>query len=303
MINYGIDIKKRLEETGTNMKILKSEIAVSRIIPLDILIILIWTIVAFLFTITSNDSIIRTILGIPTVLFIPGYILLAVLFPKKDDLGNIERISLSLGSSIIVISIIGLILNFTFGIKLIPMLIVLYLYTIILGIVTIHRRERLSEEQRFSVSFHNIKNRTNMSSTDKILTIALLVMISIASSMIYYTLTVPKIGERFTEFYILDSTGKMNYGTNLKINNPVNYQIGIINHEYTTMNYTIKTLLGGDTLTTKELTLGHNDVWQNDITIIPHKSGNDMELKFQLFKDNNFTQPYRELYLWIDSIN
>ena len=103
-------------------------------LPLDLLIALIWSLLSFIFIMIPflSETFIRTILGIPMVIFIPGYVLIAALFPKKDDLLAIERIALSFGFSIAVVPLIGLLLNFTFGIKLIPILLALSLYNIVL---------------------------------------------------------------------------------------------------------------------------------------------------------------------------
>jgi len=47
--------------------------------------------------------IIQTIIGLPLVLFIPGYALSYAFFPKKNDIDVIERIVLSFGLSIAII--------------------------------------------------------------------------------------------------------------------------------------------------------------------------------------------------------
>jgi len=47
---------------------------------------------------------IRIILGLPLVLFLPGYSLIATLFSRKDDLDGIERIALSFGLSMVGIT-------------------------------------------------------------------------------------------------------------------------------------------------------------------------------------------------------
>src|SRR3972149_42796 len=65
----------------------------------------------------------RIILGLPFVLFFPGYALMAALFPRKDDIDPIERVALSLGLSIAVVPLIGLALNYSpWGIRLDPIL-------------------------------------------------------------------------------------------------------------------------------------------------------------------------------------
>jgi uncharacterized membrane protein len=93
-------------------------------------------------------------LGLPLVLFLPGYSLIAALFPRKDDLDGIERIALSFGLSIAISPLLGLALNYTpFGIRLSPVLIVLSVFTISLAICAYVRRCMIPEEDRFVVDF------------------------------------------------------------------------------------------------------------------------------------------------------
>jgi uncharacterized membrane protein len=61
----------------------------------------------------------RIILGLPFILFFPGYMLICALFPREKDLDITGRLALSMGLSIAVTSLIGLALNYTpFGIRL-----------------------------------------------------------------------------------------------------------------------------------------------------------------------------------------
>lgn len=280
-----------------------------RKIPSDLLIVLLWTIMTFIFVMvpTLQNSIIRTILGIPMVLFIPGYVLIAALFTKKNDLESVERIALSFGLSIAVVPLLGLMLNFTYGIRLIPILFSLIIYAIVLIFIASYRRGKLPEDERFSISFSKtyrniVEESKPKNRTDAILTIVLIITAVIAIGMIYYVITTPKIGERFTEFYVLDSSGKAdNYSTELKIDQPFTYLVGVSDHEYGVVNYTIQMSLDNNVLTDQQLTIGHNQTWERNITIIPNKKGTDMKLEFWLFKENNFTEPYRELHLWVNS--
>jgi uncharacterized membrane protein len=74
------------------------------------------------------------------------------LFPRRDDLDGIERIALSFGLSIAVVPLIGLALNYTpFGIRLVPILIVLSMFTISLAVIAYVRRCGLPEGERFVV--------------------------------------------------------------------------------------------------------------------------------------------------------
>ena len=96
-----------------------------------------WTTIAIgfatafsVFAIPENSPIIflRSSLGIVFVLFLPGYAFIKMLFPQRppiptnnNNIDNIERIALSLGMSIALSPIVGLILNYTpLGIRLTP---------------------------------------------------------------------------------------------------------------------------------------------------------------------------------------
>ena len=60
------------------------------LIPLNLLVIVL---VAVIILFPSN--ILRLILGLPFLLFLPGYTLVAALFTKKEGMGGIERVALS----------------------------------------------------------------------------------------------------------------------------------------------------------------------------------------------------------------
>ncbi len=134
-----------------------------------------------------------------------------------------------------------------------------------------------------------------------ILTLILVFTIFLAAGMIYFVITTPKIGERFTEFYILDPSGKAeNYPTEMKYNSPSTILVGVVNNEYTPLNYTVWVVLDKEVLIDTLFSLAHNGTWENNVTFVPEKRGNDLKLEFWLFKEDNFTVPYRELHLWVN---
>jgi hypothetical protein len=78
----------------------------------------------------------RIILGLPLVMFFPGYTLIAALFPKRDDIDSIERVALSFGLSIAVVVLIVLMLNYSpWGIKLYPILISLGIFILVTSLI------------------------------------------------------------------------------------------------------------------------------------------------------------------------
>jgi len=71
---------------------------------------------------------IRYILGSIFILWLPGYTFIKALFPTQlpnknssESLDTIERIAFSIGMSLALVSIVGLLLNYTpWGIRLVP---------------------------------------------------------------------------------------------------------------------------------------------------------------------------------------
>lgn len=87
----------------------------------DLIAIGVATVVLLATILLLPHSPIRVALGLPFVLFFPGYTLIAALYPRRDDLDGIERLALSLGLSLAVVPLIGLVLNYTpWGIRLGP---------------------------------------------------------------------------------------------------------------------------------------------------------------------------------------
>lgn len=86
----------------------------------DLKVILLWLTgaIACIYVPVLNETPIRVLLALPLVLFIPGYSLIAALFPTDEDLDLIERIALSFGLSIAVVPLIGLGLNYRLWPKL-----------------------------------------------------------------------------------------------------------------------------------------------------------------------------------------
>jgi len=116
-----------------------------------------WTIIAvaaattaLVFTVPENAMPIvyaRYVLGAIFVLFLPGYTFIRALFPEKE-LDNIERAALSLGMSIALVPITGLILNYTpWGIRTTPVTLSLLALTTIFATAAIIREHQTKTKQ------------------------------------------------------------------------------------------------------------------------------------------------------------
>jgi uncharacterized membrane protein len=99
----------------------------------------------------SADSLlvpVRWLLGSVFVLFVPGYVTVEALFPKARELDGIERFALSVGLSLALVPLIGLLLNYTpWGIRLDPIVVSLTMFTLTLATVGLLRKFKMSFER------------------------------------------------------------------------------------------------------------------------------------------------------------
>ncbi|MCK5774510.1 MAG: DUF1616 domain-containing protein [Thermoplasmata archaeon] len=243
--------------------------------PLDLYAMMVLsTLLVIVIVLIPNAGALRVILGLPFILFFPGYALISALYPEKpisieaddglsrprddetDDseeevrekkgLDGLERVALALGLSIAITPLLGLILNYTYdwdpdhlGIRLVPILVTQYGFIIITSIVAVRRRGLLPLEDRFEIVI-DIEMPRDHSTADKVLTVGIVVMMLLSVGMLIYIIVVPREGEAFTEFYVLGSGGMADdYPRNFIVGEPRSIFIGVGNHEHRTMNFTI----------------------------------------------------------------
>lgn len=284
-------------------------------IPSDLLIVIGLVLLTDIFVLAPglNETILRNVLGLPLVLFLPGYTLIAALFPAKSDLDGIERTALSFGLSIAIVPLIGLVLNYTpFGIRLLPVLVCLSIFIFIMCWLAYIRRASLPETEAFEISFSaaalSLKNEIlekSESKLDRALTIILILSILMSVATLEYVILTPKEGEHFTEFYVLGPQGIAdNYTTDYTLGQSGTMIVGVVNHEYRPVNYTMQVKLENQLLPLPEnlqhITLDHNETWEETVTFTPPLVGQNMKLEFLLFNETDKTTPYRDLHLWIN---
>jgi hypothetical protein len=115
-----------------------------------------------------------------------------------------------------------------------------------------------------------------------------------------------------TEFYILGPEGNAeNYTTNYVLGESGTVIVGVVNHEYRHVNYTMDVRLENVSLPLppdqKYINLENNDTWEKAVTITPSFEGTNMGLEFLLFNEDkkemlggDIYLPYRDLRLWIN---
>jgi uncharacterized membrane protein len=280
-------------------------------IPGDLLAVAVLCVLTLFFTLVPPLASlpIRIPLGLVMVLFLPGYVLIAALFPRKDDIDGIERVALSFGLSIAVVPLMGFGLNYTpWGIRLVPVVISLCLFTVVMVFAAQLRRSALSKEERFSVDFrqfftaiHSELINNQGSRVDRALTVILVIVIILSVSALVYVVVTPKQGEKFTEFYILGQKGKAyDYPTSVAPGQNSTVIVGIVNHEYVTVNYTMRMAIQNSTFLSRDVRLEDNQTWERPVSYSLQRVGDNQKLEFLLYKEDNFTAPYRDLHLWVN---
>jgi len=246
-----------------------------------------------------SETPLRVVLGLPFVLFVPGYAFVAALFPEagespvtdeesdalaedtpnagdRSGIDGIERVALSFGLSIAVVPLIGLVLNFMpWGIRLVPILVGVSAFTLVSVAVGAIQRWELPEEERFRVPYREwvAAGRAELfepdDRTDAALNVLLVLSILLATASVGYAVAVPKKGEQFSELYLLtegeDGLVADDYPTEFVQGESRELVVGIGNQEHSRVDYTVVSELQRvDIERTSNATVGNGSV--NDTT-------------------------------------
>ncbi len=165
-----------------------------RQLPADLTAMLVLTALVnvAVFTPVIRETPLRIPLGLAFILFVPGYVFIAALFPEagesptestgasqtdgstgpsdeqsshtrvdgflsatgRSGIDGIERLALAFGLSIAISPLIGLVLNFTpWGIRLAPIMVALTGFVVLTTAIATKRRWVLPEDERFAVPY------------------------------------------------------------------------------------------------------------------------------------------------------
>jgi len=285
--------------------------------PWDLIAVAAYTALTSTLLLVVNSG---TIVAVLFVIFCPGYALIAVLFPSSEEFGWIERIALSMGLGIAVVPLLGLILSFTsWGVRFTPIVVTVAAFTMIFDLIAYWRRMRLPLANRLAaridLDFDRLRDQAPW---EKILTAGLAASMVTTAATLSYVLLTPHPGERFTEFWILGPGGNASgYPTNISPSEPGTVILGIVNHELTSVIYTVRVdLVGLDfvfnsscgcnetrrvnstTMAWLNTTIPDGGNWTNRFTFFIDFSG-VWQVRFVLFRDRDLLTEYRELDLLV----
>jgi len=246
---------------------------------------------------------VRIFLGLPFVLFFPGYTLIAALFPRKDDLDAIERIALSLGLSIAVVPLIGLALNYSpWGIRLNPILAFVTLFIVLAATAAWLRRRTLPVGDASGLDVElQLPSWSGIRWADRLVALALVLSLAGLGVAAFFVATSRGSSEQFTEFYVLGPGGKAEaYPTLTKVGESATVILGVVNQEGQDTTYQVGVKIDGEIIDSIDnLSLADDERWEERVAIVPSHAGDDQKVEFLLYKEGA-SEPYRSLHLLLD---
>ena len=256
---------------------------------------------------TYSSGTFRSAFALPLLLFLPGYSLILLLFPKPSTLHWFERIVLAIGASIALATLIGLLLNYSPWSIDIPSLMISLLGVVLLfSLATLYQSNKSHikvvddpVEEVPSPAFH----LTDFAAPRWKLGFAvILILLNIgAVSALIFNVTKEVPSEPFTGFYILtDTRFGGGYPTELAANTEAEITLGIENLERAVMVYSVNVMIDREIIGHEgPVTLEVGESWVNPVRFMPTTLGSDKQLKFLLSKGEN-TEPEQNLFLIVD---
>jgi len=276
---------------------------------------------------------VRIVTGFLVLLFLPGYVLTAVLFPERGgptaDAGEliggssrrgidgIERVVLSVALSLVLVMATALALDVSgVGISLASTLVVVNALVVVLTAGATIRRRRVPPAQRYRPEFGAWRAglRAELATFDRLdrgLSVLLVVLLVVVVAGAAYTIAVPSEDDRRTELYLLAEGPDGNltaseYPTNFSVGESTPLVVGVTNQEHRTVGYTVVVEFQNTTRRSQdarvrsarelhrfERRLEHGETWQQRHTIRPTQPGTNLRLQYLLYRDGVPENPSR----------
>jgi len=233
----------------------------------------------------------RLLIGVALFFFVPGFLLTVVLFPKKQELRSLERVSAAVITSVLISIANSTVLLITLGLDFTTLALSMCVLVAVLGPLAFTRWRRLPQSERLVV--HGARN--------SIVLPAVGAAICLCLALVGTTLLLaPRPNEAsYSEFYVLDSNRQtVAYPTNVTSGTPFTLILGITNHENTSDTYAGTVSLDNSTLYRFDnLTLSQGQNIERPIAISITSLGEKQKLNFTLTDSFDKTS---ELHLWVN---
>jgi uncharacterized membrane protein len=274
----------------------------------DLIAIDVLTLLLVVVVLAIPAPLLREVLGVCFVLFFPGYVLAAAIFPRPKSLRAVVRVALSLALSLAAGVFLGLILCVTpRGFSLNSILGTMSGFTLAVSCLAWYLRGRYYRISRpgtkptsfFAAAFHSLKSA---GWGYRSLVIFLLVVIVGGLVSLGGVMFRPLPSRTFTEFYILGAGGKAaDYPRELHTGEEGRVIIGVVNHEATETFYNVDVAIdGAPEQELAGITLKPDEKWQRDFSFTLRETGADHKVEFLLYEGAGAPEATR--YIWVNVI-
>ncbi len=216
--------------------------------PADLMLAAAVAVSILLLVVSGIGGYVRYAVALAVVFVVPGYAIVAALFPRDGELDWIRRIALSVGLSITAVALLGLLLDATpAGLNLDSIAGAMVLGS--LGLIGLAgwRRVRVPLGERLSLAL-DVRRPAwgEFRGSDRVLAVAVAIALVSGAAVLAVGLSRSPTQDRYTELYLLDSAGGVvAYPLSLNASQPGFVNVAVHNREGTAENYSIVVLLIG----------------------------------------------------------
>jgi uncharacterized membrane protein len=278
-------------------------------LPRDLVAVMLLAVASMTVTLFEGPPLLRVALGLPMVLFLPGYALIASFFPAKEALDRIGRVALGFGLSLAVVAPIGLVLDRSpWGLTRPSTALATFIVIAVTSIVAALRRMRLTNQDPDAVMFA-IPRVPPPTDWDRVtqaivgLVVFGTVLLMIGAAPIVRT---QMIGEPLTEFALYNAVGKPEFfPRQVDVNEPIEVQLSVVNNEGAPATFGLQ-VTGSARLIEpiSPIRLVDGETWTGKIRFAVTQVGKHLPVQFDLVRldGSGNADPYRELLLWVDGM-
>jgi uncharacterized membrane protein len=287
-----------------------------------------------------RETAVRPLVAIPLSFFLPGYAVVAALFPRRGEVESrpageatgrridwVERLGLSFGASLAVLPLVGLAYaSVTWPASPAGVAAALGAVAVAGMAIATVRRWQLPPESRFRLPtrrwIDGIRGSLGGTPIGALSSVLLAAAVVLAVGGLGYAVAVPNDGSSYTGATLLTEQGgefvASDYPTDLESGDPAELVLSLENAEGESMEYTVVVALertsddGGETevVEREELDRFSVSVDAGETTFERHEftpgtAGEDLRLSYYVYVGDPPAEPspenaYRHLFLWVD---
>lgn len=246
--------------------------------------------------------VVRRIAALLTILFIPGYVLLAALTPKPDDLTRAERLTGSIAASLALTILIGVVLNTTFvGIGFYAFVGAVFALVASSALIACLRRWRHTGASGQSQMSPLSSFDPSLNHPARLLA-GIGVLVTVICGVYYVALFPPEQPTFQTTLFYLEPVegGLEDLGVRGEAEQPIAVNLGLANNEQQAMQYEVVQHMQGERdrhIATVELAPGKE--WEMRHELRVPKLMADRRVSFFVYRGGETETPYRTVYLWL----